>query len=328
MISVNDYTKQIDNINYKGEIYSARDNGSVFRYPKSNKIRSLDNQWTFGKQSMRTGYMEIGGERIHRIIATGFLGNAPTKEHVVDHIDTNRANNRPENLRWITKLENVLLNETTAKRISIVCGSVENFLNDPSKYRDKFIDPNISWMCTVSQEEAQTCLNNLKNWSKLDNYSNPKGGKLDKWIYSPLLSKPNNAPKLAPNNIDFINSKQNHNEYHTPNTEQDWSTPTQFPCCPKTITKTPLLDYFNNLKPNSIFGKNRYTSYKVNKTAFCKDFIVVITSDSQKGAIKPWCVNKITFENNIFYHSKIKTCFQYIGAEKYFTIKLQNCQYI
>ncbi|WP_294143305.1 HNH endonuclease signature motif containing protein [uncultured Sanguibacteroides sp.] len=30
--------------------------------------------------------------------------------YVVDHIDTNRQNNRIENLRWLTKLENVLLN--------------------------------------------------------------------------------------------------------------------------------------------------------------------------------------------------------------------------
>ena len=50
-------------------------------------------------------------------MATAFHGEPPTKEHVVDHIDTNKQNNRPENLRWVTRLENILLNPITAKRI-------------------------------------------------------------------------------------------------------------------------------------------------------------------------------------------------------------------
>ena len=43
--------------------------------------------------------MEIASERVHRIVATVFHGDSPTSEHVVDHIDTNKRNNRPENLR-------------------------------------------------------------------------------------------------------------------------------------------------------------------------------------------------------------------------------------
>ncbi len=153
MVALEDYEKQIDNIEYKDEIYSARDNGAIMRYPKNpERPRKLDNVWTFGKQNLKTGYMEICGERVHRIIATGFWGTAPSKEHLVDHIDTNRANNRPENLRWVTKLENILLNEATRKRIAYVCGSVENFLSNPAKYRDELKESNLSWMCTVSKE--------------------------------------------------------------------------------------------------------------------------------------------------------------------------------
>ena len=327
MISIDDFEKQIENIEYKGEIYSARDNGSVLRLPKTEKVRPLDNKWTFGKQNLKTGYMEIGGERIHRIVATGFLGPAPSREHLVDHIDTNRANNRPDNLRWVTKLENILLNETTRKRIAYVCGSVENFLQNPSEFRDKFSDPNISWMCTVSKEEANNCLKNLQEWFVLQNdtpNTKPKGS-LGSWIFNPQRNKSKSyvsEPKIINQQTIFYDYYKNKNEeYFTPNTEQNWSTPTRFPCCPAKISDTPLQDYFNNLQEGSIFGENRYTKYIVVKTAMVENKIVVFTEDAQEGAIKPWCISNITFENNIFYHSKIKTCLEPNGAEKYFTLE-------
>jgi hypothetical protein len=117
-----------------------------------------------GKLNSKSGYLEIASVRIHRIVATAFHGEPPTKEHVVDHIDTNKQNNRPENLRWVTRLENILLNPITARRIEIVCGSVEAFLADPSKFRDKFKDPNYDWMCTVTSEEAQLSLERMQSW--------------------------------------------------------------------------------------------------------------------------------------------------------------------
>jgi len=33
---------------------------------------------------------------------TAFHGAPPTNDHFVDHIDTNKQNNRPANLRWVT----------------------------------------------------------------------------------------------------------------------------------------------------------------------------------------------------------------------------------
>lgn len=178
-----DFNREIT-CTYKDEKYSVRDNGAVLRHPrKKGKIRPTDNQWTFGKPNKKTGYREIASKRVHRIVAYAFHGEPPTKEHVVDHIDTNKQNNRPENLRWVTRLENILLNPITAKRIAIVCGSVEAFLADPSKYRDKFPEPNYKWMCTVSKEEAQTSLERLTAWAKIDMQSK-KIGALDEWIFN------------------------------------------------------------------------------------------------------------------------------------------------
>ena len=72
---------------YKDERYSVRDNGAVLRHtPLNKRTRPTDNQWTLGKLNNKTGYLEIASVRIHRIVATAFHGEPPTKEHVVDHI--------------------------------------------------------------------------------------------------------------------------------------------------------------------------------------------------------------------------------------------------
>ncbi len=90
MVNVNHFEKECECI-YKEERYCVRDNGAVLRYTLNGKrLRPTDNNWTFGKLNSKTGYLEIASVRIHRIVATAFHGGPPTKEHVVDHIDTNK----------------------------------------------------------------------------------------------------------------------------------------------------------------------------------------------------------------------------------------------
>ena len=119
---------------YRGETYRVRDNGAVFRRRREGaRLRPLDEKWTFGRADKKRGYMYISSILVHRIVATAFHGPQPSKDHVVDHIDTNRRNNRPENLRWVTRLENILLNPITARRVEIAYGSIENFLSNPDQ---------------------------------------------------------------------------------------------------------------------------------------------------------------------------------------------------
>ena len=196
---LDDFEKEVECI-YKNETYSVRDNGSVLRHPKTGKKpRPTDNKWTFGKYNDKTGYAEIAGERIHRIVAIAFIGSPPSPQHVVDHIDTNRRNNRPENLRWVTKLENVLLNPITAKKVEYLCGSIENFLKDPSILRDNASDPKFSWMRAVSKEEAAASLERFQNWSKNDKPST--GGSFGEWIYSRNTYR-NQTPTFSKNVIE------------------------------------------------------------------------------------------------------------------------------
>ena len=161
------FDKEVE-CDYRDEHYSVRDNGAVKRHSKEGKKpRPLDDVWTFGSFDNQKGYTRIRSEAVHRIVATAFLGPAPTPFHVVDHIDTNRQNNRPENLRWVTRLENIVLNPITRKRIEQLCGcSIENVLNDMSILHSKQLPPDIAWMHAVSKEEAAQTLNRFNIWVK------------------------------------------------------------------------------------------------------------------------------------------------------------------
>lgn len=44
--------------------------------------------------------------RVHHLVALAWLGEPGPESNVVDHIDCDPANNRPENLRWLTPQQN------------------------------------------------------------------------------------------------------------------------------------------------------------------------------------------------------------------------------
>ncbi len=305
----------IQQCHYKNEQYSVRNNGAVLRHTSINKrTRPTDNQWTFGKLNVKTGYLEIASVRIHRIVATAFHGEPPTEEHVVDHIDTNKQNNRPDNLRWVTRLENILFNPITARRIEIVCGSVKAFLADPSKFRDKFPDPNYEWMCAVSIQEAQASKERLLAWAKNDKPL--QGGSLGEWIYNRSVSS--QFTDYAEKELEFINSL-------TPNAVQkarDWKTPSEFPCCPQKHTYNPIADYTENLNIGDIFSRNQYTSSIIECFAISKDenTLWIMCKSGDENPIKAYSLAEITYQHNVFVHNSLGTFFEKDGAEKQFTL--------
>ena len=160
-----EYTQEVECV-YKEETYKVRDNGAIMRLPKNGKVRPSDNNWTFGRKNQKNGYLFFGSNvRVHQIVATAFHGEPDDPQKVVDHKDTNRCNNRPENLQWVTKLENILLNENTRSKIEFLCGSIEKFLENPQLLNSHLQhDRNFEWMITVTKEEAA---NTLLHWKEL-----------------------------------------------------------------------------------------------------------------------------------------------------------------
>ncbi|MBX2968204.1 MAG: HNH endonuclease [Cyclobacteriaceae bacterium] len=297
---------------YKEERYSVRDNGAVFRHSREGKRpRPTDNQWTFGKANDMTGYMEVASVRVHIIVATAFHGERSTKVYVVDHIDTNRRNNRPENLRWLTRLENAISNPVTRKKIEFVCGcSVEEFLSNPSKYRDRFQEPNFSWMRTVSAEEAKACLENMQGWVRSD--KRPSGGSLGEWVFKSVLQNSNIGPTPELTESKTVNAVQ-----------RNWQMPSEFPCCPLEYEGEPVATYVEKLKAGSIFCRNGVYSSLVFKSALSTDrqsLYVVTQSVENESTIKPWALAKVTHEGGLFVHTNLGSFFTQQGAEKQFCL--------
>lgn len=294
---------------YKGETYSVRDNGAVMRHIRQGKrARTLDNIWTFGKKNLNTGYMEIGTERVHRIVAIAFLGEPEIEGLIVDHIDTNRCNNRPENLRWITKLENALSNPITRKRIISVCGSIEAFLQNPSLLRSSSENKNYDWMRTVTPEEAKISKERLLEWAEEDKKSTGNGN-LGEWVYENKKSQTIKQEELVTQSL-------------TQNVVQiNWRTPTEFPLCPQRPETHPLQEYLDNLKEGSVFATNDLWTSKVIKADFNTTRTALYVMTSSDSGVKGYALAKIEYDPNkqIFYHESRGTFFEEVGAEKYFT---------
>lgn len=293
---------------YRGEEYLVRDNGAVYRLSRQGKRkRRLDGVWTFGTPSAISGYMMINTHRVHQIVATAFLGVAPTKQHVVDHIDTNRRNNRPENLRWVTRLENILMNPITAKRVKYHYGSIENFLADPGNPRTGTLTKDFEWMRAVTPAEAEYSLKRLLTWAESDKPSN--GGTLGDWIFGPQVDQEEEKGEF------LVASK-------TPGAVQrNWRVPAEFPFSPQSGREKPLEAYFDGLEVDAVFAVTRFGHTKVVQTALSTNGTELFVLGAQEGeAVKPWSLAKVTYENGKLVHESRGTFFTPEGAEKQFTL--------
>ena len=306
MVDINDYNEERSCV-YKDEEYLVRDNGAVLRKSRPNKKeRKNDNRWTFGEKNETNGYSFFFGSnhRIHQIVATAFHGEPPTKEHIVDHIDTNRQNNRPNNLRWITKLENVVLNEVTRKKIEYRIGaSIYEFLENPSKYRDSLGTPDFSWMRAVTHEEGKACLDNVKRWGGVRSKSGSSNAKIGDWIYQSQEEK----NERITNSLNLLAKQVN------------WKTPMDFIRCPETITDNPIKSYLEKMSIGVTFAENQYNKAKILKFSSMDNsaiFVITVIYSS----VKPFGVVKITYENGYYLHTSLGTFFSEEGAEKEFIL--------
>jgi hypothetical protein len=293
---------------YRGEQYCVRDNGAVLRRgPSPKRRRPLDEIWTFGSPSASDGYFRISHHKVHRIVATAFHGEQPSNGHVVDHIDTNRRNNRPNNLRWVTRLENILLNPITAKRVVFLYGSIEEFFADPGNPKNGALITDFEWMRAVSRTEAEYSSKRMLAWAQSDRPS--RGGTLGDWVFGRR-----DAPVERPL-PEIVISK-------TPGAVQrNWKVPAEFPLCPKTTDEMPLETYFDRLKEGAIAVVSPFGDTKVVEAAkSASGTAIFIVGWHGEDAIKQWSLMQVTFEDNKFVHESRGTFFEREGVEKEFVL--------
>lgn len=325
---------------YKGRIYKVRDNGAICRLSKEGcRIAKWDNVWTFGNKNPNGYMIHANNIRVHQVVCTAFHGPEPYPYMVVDHKDTNRCNNRPENLRWLTRLENALNNPNTCKKIIYLCGSIDAFLENPAILREKSLAKNVEWMRTVTKEEAAICKKNMEWWSLQD--SKPSSGKgLGDYVFSSdIMEKATkwNGSFLYDNNevrdkeevfsTEYTNVEETPNiiDSLTPRAKQEyqnWETPTEFPQCPQELTSTPLQDYLNRLKEGVVYSKNKYGDHEVFNVAMAEDNSHISVLSISNNEVNPKALSEVYFEDGFFIHKSIRTFISDKGAEKFFTISL------
>lgn len=337
---------------YKGEHYSVRDNGAIMRHAREGKqVRKDDNTWTFGTKNESNGYMYLCGARVHIIVATAFFGERDSQVYVVDHKDINRCNNRPTNLRWLTKLENALNNPATRKKIVFLCGSIENFINDPTCLRDATgTNQDVAWMRTVTAEEAKTAYDRIMEWAEKPSSETPsKGGKMDEWIYRPqtvadlrftdgrkiesssaFYDRPfqydawGNPIGPKPSRREQKELKENgttgYFKTNNPLAEQlGWSpyTKPEFPCCPEKIAEDPIQNYAANFIEGKVFVSATYGVSKLYKYAIHDNQLLVVTK-IPNGA-KNFGLARVMWNGKVFIHESMGTYFEENGVMAAFT---------
>ncbi len=323
---------------YRGRVYLVRENGAICRVSKDGVRRTKwDDVWTFGDKN-KDGYMvHASSVRVHQVVCSAFYGPAPQPNMVVDHIDTNRSNNRPDNLRWVTRLENALGNPATRKKIVYYCGSVEAFLDNPEILRTKALPKDISWMRAVTKEEANACKKYVEKWAAQDSKSTYKETDALKYEFpKDYIQEAMKYNGTSFKTESFQNYKEDYNIVEEKQKEEDekpinsltplamqlnWKIPSEFPLCPQEITSTPLQDYLSRLSKGVVCVRNKYVESIVLDADIALDGShISIAVEIQN--IKPYALMEVFYEDGIFVHKSIRTFFERAGVEKHFNLSL------
>ena len=88
-------------------LYSATSNGTIYSHRTGKELKSKEH---------RNGYLAVclvDNNGVHkdflvqRLVCLAYHGHPTAKQTDVNHIDHNKSNNRPDNLEWCTRSENM-----------------------------------------------------------------------------------------------------------------------------------------------------------------------------------------------------------------------------
>lgn len=101
----------------------------------------------FDKKINSAGYYNVcfgrrGYKDVHRAVAESFLGPPPSSRHQVNHKNSNRLDNRVENLEWVTPKDNIAH--------AIKSGGFNNWYKELSKRSGGTKNPK----CKLSEEQV------------------------------------------------------------------------------------------------------------------------------------------------------------------------------
>ena len=269
-----------------------------------------------------------GKVQVHRIVATAFHGEPEAETDVVDHIDTNGENNRPENLRWTTRLGNAL-NPATRKKLELMTGlSIEKILEDPSILKQYNLDREYEWMGAVSKEEAERTLRNIREWAEKP-YEIPKTPYEPKEkVLRPIPARNISPLRPTPYEMEHTSMEPAADEDEglpagcsrslTPNAlERGWRAPYEFPFCPQ--KGGGLKSYFETIEIGEEVAIGKGYSFFATEKAMSRDGKTICLKTLSESGAKQFGVMTITMEDGWFVHEG-QGYFHEDGQEKYFTI--------
>ncbi|AMQ10979.1 HNH homing endonuclease [Brazilian marseillevirus] len=118
---------------YKGE------NKMIRNVSNMGRIHNRENVKTFGRKD-KSGYMRYSKEAVHRLVAELFCEGELTKNNVVNHVDSDRANNKAENLEicshsWNSRHSFMRKKDYEAMKIKDEDGEIWKEIDFASDYR-------------------------------------------------------------------------------------------------------------------------------------------------------------------------------------------------